>query len=64
MCYIIKGMKNLNAEEKVLKINHKAELLLWLIVIMFFVGFFSIGLIFKEIQEENDYRIFLQDVDG
>lgn len=50
--------------EKVLNINHKGELLIWLIIIMFFVGLSSMGIIFKEKREKNYHRIFLQDVDG
>ena len=56
-------MKNIN-EEKVLNITHKGELLMWLIVVMIFVGLSSMGIIFKEKQEKNYHRIFLQDVDG
>ena len=57
-------MNKLNKEETILKINHKGELLIWLVVVMFFVALYSLGIIFKETHEKNDYRIFLQDVDG
>ena len=45
-------------------VTHSGELLIWLIVLLVFVAFSSIGFIAKEITRENDYRIFLQDVDG
>ena len=51
-------------ERKTLYINHSGELLIWLIVVLVFVAFFSIGFIHKEKTRENDYRIFMQDVDG
>lgn len=51
-------------KKKTLYINHSGELLIWLIIILFFVAFSSIGFIHKEKNRENDYRIFLQDVDG
>ena len=57
-------MNKIDKEETILKINHKGELLIWLVVVMFFVALYSLGIIFKETQEKNDYRIFLQDVDG
>lgn len=51
-------------EKKVFYITHSGEFLIWLIVILFFVSLSSLGLIFKEKNDENDYQIFLQDVDG
>lgn len=51
-------------EEKVFNITHKGELLIWLIIIMFFVALSSLGIIFKEHNNQNDYQVFLQDVDG
>lgn len=51
-------------EKKVFYITHSGEFLIWLIVILFFVSISSLGLIFKEKNDENDYQIFLQDVDG
>ena len=51
-------------ERDTLYITHSGELLIWLIVILIFVGFFSIGYIVKEKTDKNDYRVFMQDVDG
>ena len=51
-------------EQKILKISHSGEFLVWLLIVLFFVSISSIGLIFKEKHDENDYQIFLQDVDG
>ncbi len=51
-------------EKNVFYITHSGEFLIWLIVILFFVSLSSLGLIFKEKNNENDYQIFLQDVDG
>ena len=50
--------------KRVLYINHSVELLLWLIVIAFFVSASSLGFWVKEKNDNNDYQIFLQDVDG
>lgn len=57
-------MKGLNEEKKVFYITHSGEFLFWLIIILIFVAVSSLGLIFKEKNDENDYQIFLQDVDG
>lgn len=51
-------------ESKVLHINHAGELLIWLIIVLIFIAFSSVGKIIKEKNDENDYQIFLQDVDG
>lgn len=51
-------------QNKVLAITLKGEILIWLLVIMFFVGLSSAGFFFKEQNDENDYQVFLQDVDG
>lgn len=56
--------KEQDKEDKVLRINHSVEILLWLVVIAFFVFLSSLGIIFKEKHDENDYQIFLPDVDG
>lgn len=45
-------------------ISHKGELLIWLIVVLLFVAFFSIKTIYSEKNDVNDYQVFLQDVDG
>lgn len=57
-------MKRDNKEKKVFYITHSGEFLFWLIIILLFVAASSMGLIFKEKHDENDYQIFLQDVDG
>ena len=57
-------MKGNKKEDKELYISHSGELLIWLVIILLFVSFFSLGLIFKERNDENDYQVFLQDVDG
>lgn len=57
-------MKEKLREKGILYITHSGEFLIWLVVILFFVSVFSLGLIFKEKNDENDYQIFLQDVDG
>ncbi len=49
---------------KFLKITHVGELLIWLIVLFIAVCITSTSLIIKEKNDENDYQIFLQDVDG
>jgi ABC-type transporter Mla subunit MlaD len=56
--------KEQDKEDKILYINHSAEILLWLVVIAFFISLSSLGIIFKEKHDENDYQIFLPDVDG
>lgn len=57
-------MKGLNKDDKVLYITHSGELLFWLIVILAIVAISSSTFMFKEKNDENDYQIFLQDVDG
>ena len=56
--------KEQEKKENVLYINHSVEILLWLVVIAFFVFLSSMGIIFKEKHDENDYQVFLPDVDG
>lgn len=57
-------MKGLNKEEtKCFKITPKGELLIWLIVIFFIVAFSSSTFMLKS-KLDNDYQLFLQDVDG
>ncbi len=51
-------------KEGVFHISHSGEFLIWLVIILFFVSLSSLGFIFKEKNDENDYQIFLQDVDG
>ena len=50
--------------EKTVKITHRLELLIWLLVILLFVSTSSLSFINKEKNDENDYQIFLPDVDG
>lgn len=51
-------------KDKVFYITHSGELLIWLIIILVFVAFNFLFFIYKEKNSENDYKIFLQDVDG
>lgn len=57
-------MTGKNKDKNVFYINHSGEFLIWLLIILFFVSASSLGLIFKEKNDKNDYQIFLQDVDG
>lgn len=58
-------MKNKTDEKsRIFYITHSGELLFWLIIILIIVSFSSITSIWKEQNDENDYQIFLQDVDG
>lgn len=57
-------MRENDKKKNVFYITHSGEFLIWLIIILFFVAFSSLGLIFKEKHDENDYQVFLQDVDG
>ncbi len=57
-------MKNQEKESKVLYITHSAELLIWLFVLFIILALFILGFYFKEKSDENDYQIFLDDVDG
>ena len=51
-------------ESKDFYISHKGELLIWLIIVLFVVAFYSLKTIHQEKNDINDYQIFLQDVDG
>lgn len=57
-------MKKLNENRKIFKITHSGEFLFWLLIIFIFVSTSSMGFMFKERHDENDYQVFLQDVDG
>lgn len=57
-------MRENDKKNNVFYITHSGEFLIWLIIILFFVALSSLGLIFKEKHDENDYQVFLQDVDG
>ena len=64
MRYNNHNMNNNDKEEKVFNITHKMELLFWLLIILVVVATTSLTSINKEKNDENDYQIFLQDVDG
>lgn len=51
-------------ESKNIYISHKGEILIWLIIVLIVVAFFSLTKIHQEKNDINDYQIFLQDVDG
>lgn len=51
-------------KKKIFKKVHSIELLLWLILTFFIAFIFSTGMVLKNIKSENDYQIFLPDVDG
>ena len=57
-------MRENKAKRKILQITHSGEFLFWLIIILIIVAVFSTGKIFKDKYNQNDYQIFLQDVDG
>ena len=50
--------------DKSFEITHAGEVLIWLIVILVLVACSSLEVMFKDKNDENDYQIFLQDVDG
>ena len=56
-------MKGNDKESKSYRITPSLEVLIWLIVIFLFVSFSSMTYITKE-KNDNDYHIYLQDVDG
>ena len=51
-------------EKGVFYITKNGEVLFWLLLILLFVMISSSTFMFKEKHDENDYQIFLQDVDG
>lgn len=51
-------------KEKVINITKSGEFLIWLVLLLVLVAFYSMGIIFKEKNDKNDYQIFIQDVDG
>lgn len=57
-------MSEKKRDEKTIYINHKGELLIWLIVILLFVASSSLSFMHKSKNDENDYQIFIPDVDG
>jgi len=56
--------KKSKTKDNVFYITHSGELLFWLIIVLIIVSFSSITSMWKEKHDENDYQIFLQDVDG
>lgn len=64
MLYNNHNMKGKNKENKVFYITHSGEVLFWLVIILAFVAVFSVRHIIKENNSDNDYRVFLPDVDG
>ncbi len=57
-------MFKIKREKDALYISHSAELLIWLIVILIIVAISSFSFIYKSKNDENDYQVFLPDVDG
>lgn len=57
-------MERKDKEKNIFYITHSGEFLFWLVIILIVVAFSSLGLIFKEKHDENDYQIFMPDVDG
>ncbi len=51
-------------ESDVFYITHSGELLFWLVVILIIVAISSVVYMVKEKNAENDYRVYLPDVDG
>ena len=56
-------MKGLHKNTKVIEISHLGEILIWLIVVLIFVAISSSTLMYKS-HHDDDYQVFLQDVDG
>lgn len=57
-------MKGNDKQSDVLYITHKGELLFWLVIILIIVAISSSIYMIKEKNSDNDYRVFLPDVDG
>ena len=57
-------MSDKKREKNTLYISHSGELLIWLCVILIVVAFSSLNFIHNSKNDENDYQIFLPDVDG
>ncbi len=56
-------MMGKNKEQKTIRITHSVELLIWLIIVLIITSF-SVLFYNKAKQEENDYSLFMNDVDG
>ena len=57
-------MKDNDKESRVVYITHSAELLIWLFIIFLILSLSILFIRIKEKNDENDYQIFLDDVDG
>ena len=57
-------MKGKDKESSLIYITHSAELLIWLFIIFLILSFSIMWVRIKEKNDENDYQIFLDDVDG
>ena len=57
-------MREQDKNKNTFYINHKLELLIWLTVVLIFVGIISLTYIHREKNDTNDYQIFMPDVDG
>ena len=51
-------------KENAIYITHRNELLAWLIIVLLVVAFYSLNFIYKSKNTDNDYQVFLPDVDG
>ncbi len=51
-------------KEDAIYITHRNELLAWLIIVLLIVAFYSLNFIYKSKNTDNDYQVFLPDVDG
>ena len=56
-------MTGIKKERNTFYITHSGELLIWLIVILVIVSISTV-IYSKNIQTDNDYTIFMNDVDG
>lgn len=57
-------MTGKDKQSDVFYITHSGELLFWLVVILIIVAISSVVYMVKEKNADNDYRVFLPDVDG
>lgn len=51
-------------EKRAIYISHSGELLIWLVAILIVVSLVSLTFMHKSVNDENDYQIFMPDVDG
>ncbi|MCM1004345.1 MAG: MlaD family protein [Candidatus Gastranaerophilales bacterium] len=57
-------MTGKDKESNVFYITHSGELLFWLVVVLIVVAITTVTYMVKEKNADNDYRVFLPDVDG